>query len=77
MQKITRRQALEANNVLRHLSPMFRDITWWQVQVMCVRTCQWSQVPALEYLLVTTRAEANWLRKLVESLTARPAALAA
>jgi hypothetical protein len=30
----------------------------------------------LEWLLVTTRAKANWPRMLVESLTARRAALA-
>jgi hypothetical protein len=30
----------------------------------------------LEYLMVTTRVKANWPPKLVESLTARPAALA-
>jgi EmrB/QacA subfamily drug resistance transporter len=34
MQKLTRKQAIDANNVLRHLPPMFRDITWRQVRVM-------------------------------------------
>jgi len=32
MQKITRKQALDANNVSGHLSTMSRDITHWQVQ---------------------------------------------
>jgi hypothetical protein len=73
MEKSTRKQALDANNVLRHLPPMLRDITRWQVQMMR------QDVPmvagaGLEYLLVTTRAKANWPRKLVESLTATPAA---
>jgi hypothetical protein len=75
MQKITRKQALDANNVLRHLPSMFRDITQWQAQVMRQDVPMVAGV-GLEYLLVTTRAKANWLRKLVESLTARPAALA-
>jgi hypothetical protein len=54
---------------------MFRGIRRWQVQVMRQDVPKVARA-GLEWLLVATRAQANWPRVLVESLTVGATVLA-